>query len=80
MRVRYRLNKPGPCMKGNLLILACMQLVLMTAALIDLRRRPSAEIRGSKPWWFLASFIDIFGPLAYFAFGRKDLSRRKDFL
>ncbi len=46
-------------------------MALQLAALIDLRRRPASEVRGSKPAWAAASFVNTIGPLAYFAFGRK---------
>ncbi|MEU4579422.1 PLDc N-terminal domain-containing protein [Nonomuraea sp. NPDC023979] len=47
------------------------QLALLGAALIDLQRRPAAEIKGSKRAWRAAVFVNFAGPLAYFAFGRK---------
>jgi len=51
--------------------LIAIQLVLLAAALIDLIRRP--RTRGPKWAWGLAIvFISIFGPLAYFLFGRSD--------
>ena len=48
-----------------------VQLLLLGAALVDLWRRPAAGVRGSKRWWAAASFVNFFGPLAYFAFGRR---------
>lgn len=48
--------------------------VLKLAALVDLARRPSEQIRGSKAAWAGAvSFINALGavPLAYFAWGRR---------
>ena len=48
-----------------------MKLVLLAAALADLRRRPAKRVRGSKKLWFGLSFVNFAGPLAYFAFGRK---------
>jgi Phospholipase_D-nuclease N-terminal len=47
-----------------------VQIGLLVAALVDLRRRPADEIRGSKVMWAAISFVNFFGPLAYFAFGR----------
>jgi hypothetical protein len=47
---------------------------LKTAALIDIKRRPASQIRGSKWIWVpVVVFINSFGgaPLAYFAFGRR---------
>jgi hypothetical protein len=47
------------------------QLVLLGAALLDLRRRSSNELRGGKRLWVPAVFINFIGPIAYFLFGRK---------
>jgi hypothetical protein len=47
---------------------------LKTAALVDLRRRPSSQVRGSKWAWVpTVTVLNSFGlaPLAYFLFGRK---------
>ena len=47
---------------------------LKTAALIDIKRRPASQIRGSKWIWAPAVvIINSFGgaPLAYYAFGRR---------
>ena len=52
--------------------------VLKVAALIDLARRPASEVRGSKVRWALAvTLINSVGavPAAYFAYGRRPLSR-----
>ncbi|WP_028064012.1 PLD nuclease N-terminal domain-containing protein [Solirubrobacter soli] len=51
-----------------------VQLALHLAALVDLRRRPAAEISGSKRVWVALSFVNFIGPLAYFAFGRRSRS------
>jgi hypothetical protein len=43
----------------------------LLAALVDIYRHPREEIRGSKPWWTAASFVNFVGPVSYFLFGRK---------
>jgi hypothetical protein len=48
-----------------------VQVGLMLAALLDIRRRPAGQIRGPKGAWVAASFFNTHGPLAYFVFGRK---------
>lgn len=48
-----------------------VQVGLMLAALLDIRRRPAKQIRGPKGAWVAASFVNTIGPLAYFVFGRK---------
>jgi hypothetical protein len=45
--------------------------LLTGAALRDLARRPGADIRGPKALWVLAFFVQPFGPVAYFALGRR---------
>ena len=48
--------------------------ILKTAVLIDLRRRPASQIRGSKRIWIVAAVLVNsagIGPLSYFAFGRR---------
>jgi Phospholipase_D-nuclease N-terminal len=48
--------------------------ILKTAVLIDIRRRPASQIRGSKRMWIIAAvFVNSagIGPLSYFAFGRR---------
>ena len=42
-----------------------------TVALIDLARRPSRLVRGSKRGWAMACFVQPVGPIAYLAFGRR---------
>lgn len=47
---------------------------LKVAALIDLRRRPASEIRGSKARWAVAiTLINAAGavPVLYFRYGRR---------
>jgi hypothetical protein len=47
---------------------------LKIAALVDLRRRPASQVRGSKWAWALAVFfVNSLGtvPLAYFVKGRR---------
>ena len=49
---------------------AMVQEALAAATLWDLRRRPSAQVRGSKKLWVAAAFVNLVGPLAYFTVGR----------
>jgi hypothetical protein len=50
---------------------AATQLLLLAAALLDLSRRSSDELRGGKRLWVPAVFVNFAGPIAYFLFGRK---------
>jgi hypothetical protein len=48
--------------------------ILKTAVLIDIRRRPASQIRGSKRMWIIAAVVVNsagLGSLSYFAFGRR---------
>jgi hypothetical protein len=55
----------------GIIVAGGIQFALLGAALLDLWRRPTAQVRGRKRRWAAASFINFFGPLAYFAFGRR---------
>ena len=60
--------------RGLIIAAAVAEAGLKTAALIDIKRRPASQIRGSKWAWATAVVvINSFGgaPLAYFAFGRR---------
>jgi Phospholipase_D-nuclease N-terminal len=48
-----------------------VQIALLVAALIDIRRRPADAINGSKLLWTALACINFVGPIAYFIFGRK---------
>lgn len=50
---------------------AAAELSLKIAALIDIKRRPASQIRGPKALWRSAQIVNFFGPVSYFAFGRK---------
>lgn len=41
------------------------------AMLVDIERRPTRDLRGSKSMWRVLAFIHFLGPLAYFAAGRR---------
>ena len=49
---------------------AAGELSLKVAALIDLRRRPREQVRGPKSMWVALMFVNLIGPVSYFAFGR----------
>jgi hypothetical protein len=47
--------------------------LLKLAVLVDLKRRPSSEVRGPKRAWALAMVVNSAGaiPIAYFTVGRR---------
>lgn len=55
----------------GVVLLGTLQLVLLAAALWDIRQRSADEIAGSKAIWTAAVFVNFIGPIAYFLFGRK---------
>ncbi len=55
-----------------LLPLILLQLGLMLGALIDLSRRERVAGGNKLVWGLVIVFVNTLGPLAYFAFGRKD--------
>ena len=59
--------------KSRLLIVAggVAEFSLLAAALIDIRRRPADQIRGSERLWTAFAFVSFVGPLSYFTFGRR---------
>lgn len=61
----------SPTQRALLAALSAVQLSLLAAALTDIRRRPAAQINGSKAKWVAISFINFLGPIAYFTKGRR---------
>ena len=57
--------------QAGLVLMGVIQVALLAAALIDIRRRSADELNGRKRLWVLAAFVNFIGPLAYFIFGRK---------
>ena len=48
-----------------------LEAALTALAQRDLARRSASEVRGSKALWALSFVVQPFGPLAYFAAGRR---------
>jgi bacteriorhodopsin len=48
-----------------------VEVILLAATLIDIKRRPADQIKGSKRMWTALAFINIVGPISYFTFGRR---------
>lgn len=60
-----------PTQQVGIIGAALVELTLLVAALVDLKRRPAELVRGRKGVWAAVSFVNFVGPLSYFAFGRK---------
>jgi hypothetical protein len=67
---RKRWSELSGRQQGAIVAAAVVQQALAAATLWDLRRRPSAQVRGSKKLWVAAAFVNFVGPLAYFTVGR----------
>ncbi len=57
--------------QAGIIALGAAEVVFTAKAVIDLARRPRAQVRGPKTLWFLAFPVQPFGPVAYLAFGRR---------
>jgi hypothetical protein len=57
--------------KAMVMLSGAVNMSLLIAAQRSLAKTPDAEIRGKKALWRAASFINFFGPVSYFVFGRK---------
>src|SRR5688500_12964404 len=57
--------------KGCKIIHVIIEVILTGWALWDIKHRPDNQIKGMKRTWVMTSFIQPFGPLIYFIFGRK---------
>lgn len=57
--------------RNSLIAAALAELTLKLAAAVDLHRRPAEQVRGPKRLWALLLLVNLFGPLAYFGFGRR---------
>jgi hypothetical protein len=74
MKTKRRWSDLSQRQRRLLLVGVAVEGMLKIAALRDLRRRPVAEIRGSKKLWATALvFANSAGavPIAYFRFGRR---------
>lgn len=68
---RKRWSELSTRRRSWIVVAGVLQVLLAAAALLDLRRRPSDQVRGSKKLWAAATSVNFVGPLAYFAFGRR---------
>jgi Phospholipase_D-nuclease N-terminal len=57
--------------RAAIIAVSTVEVVLTAAALVDLARRPSGQVRGAKQLWALGCFVQPVGPIAYLAWGRR---------
>jgi hypothetical protein len=75
MPARRKWEDLDPRTRRVIVVAGAIDAALRVAALIDLARRPSNEVRGSKRKWAAAvTLINSLGavPIAYFAWGRRN--------
>ena len=61
----------GPGAQRAVLALLALEAVAITAAEVDIQRRPPDRIRGPKLLWRLIATQNVIGPAAYFGLARK---------
>ena len=61
----------SPPQQGAVVLLGIVQVTLLIAALLDIRKRSPEQINGDKRIWTVVAFINYIGPISYFLFGRK---------
>jgi hypothetical protein len=74
VRAKKKWNDLEPRTRRLIVVAGTIEALLKIAALIDLARRPSNEVRGSKARWAAAvSLVNALGavPVAYFTWGRR---------
>ena len=54
-----------------LLVSGAVNMALLGAAQRSIGKTPDDQIRGKKAIWRAVSFINFFGPVSYFLFGRR---------
>lgn len=72
---RKQFSELSPVAKRGVILGGAVQLALLIVSGIDLIRRPAEQVRGPKPAWGAALFVNFVGPIAYLAFGRRRKSR-----
>lgn len=53
------------------LVMGSVQLSLAATAWTDLARRPADQVNGRKDVWAAVIAVNVLGPVAYFAWGRR---------
>ncbi|MEI6450882.1 MAG: PLD nuclease N-terminal domain-containing protein [Actinomycetes bacterium] len=71
MAARKKWSDRSKLSRGLIVVAGVVEVVLLVATLIDLKRRPADQIKGSKRMWTALAFVNLVGPIAYFAFGRR---------
>jgi hypothetical protein len=68
---KRRWSDLSPQQQRAVIVGGALEVVVTAMAVRDLVRRPSAQVRGPKAVWLATFVVQPFGPLAYFAIGRR---------
>ena len=68
---RKHWNDLTPGQQTAILVAASVQISLAATAWVDLARRPTGQVRGSKAVWAALIAVNFVGPISYFAVGRR---------
>jgi hypothetical protein len=63
--------------KIGIIVMGTVQMCLLVAGLWDVAHRKPEEVRGDRRFWAGFMFVNWIGPIAYFAYGRKDSPLRR---
>lgn len=80
MPAKKRWKDLSPRTRRLIVAAGTAETLLKLAALLDLRRRPAAAVRGSKVKWGTAiAVVNSLGvvPIAYFLYGRRPVDRQR---
>ncbi len=61
----------SPSQRRAICVAGAVETVMTGAALFDLSRRSPLAVRGPKPAWVIAAFVQPVGPISYFVWGRR---------
>jgi len=68
---RRRWRELSPQSRALIVAAGTIQLGLLAAAQVDIRRRSADQLNGPRWLWIAVSFINFAGPITYFAIGRR---------
>ena len=71
MRNKKKWSEFTPTQQKLIIVGGAVEVMLTTAALVSLAKRPSDRVCGPKAMWVLAQAIQPFGPIVYFTLGTR---------
>ena len=71
--MRRRWSELSEETRKRIIVVGVAEAILKAAMLLDLRRRPATQVRGSKKVWAASALVNSAGvvPVSYFVFGRR---------